>query len=359
MKKVVVLNLLILFFAFGLVASDVSAEKEKEVTLKVAAGLPTRLPILDVIHFFANKLQIASKGNITVKVYDPGKLVPPFEVHDAVASAQVNAGFTGAVYLSGKIPAASLFTTIPFGPSMTEYLAWLYEGNGLKLYQDMYDRNGYNVKVFPILVKGMESGGWFRKPIDTIEDFKGLKLRWPGLGGKVLAKLGASVSTIPGSETFPALEKGAIDGTEWGSPPSDSKMGFWKVAPYNYFPGWHQSFTCVELIINKNTWNDMSEAQQTLIELAVMASNTHVISAFEALVGKCMKEMVEKHGVKNMIYSDDILKALKKVWLEIITEETAKDPFFKKVWDDLNTFRVDYRLWESHSVLAMPRLEYK
>ncbi len=359
MKKVAFINLLVLLLILGLVCSAGSAEKEKKVTLKVAAALPTRMPILDVIHFFAEKIQTASNGSIRVIVYDPGKLVPPFEVHRAVSTGEINAGYTAAAYVAGKIPAAPLFSTIPFGPSMTEYLAWFYEGNGVKLYQEMYDENGYNFKVFPILVKGMESGGWFRKQISSAQDLKGLRVRWAGLGGKVLAKLGASVSTIPGSEVFPALEKGAIDAVEWGSPPSDSKMGFWKVAPYCYFPGWHQSSTCVELIINKKTWDRMSKAQQTLIELGVMASNTRVITTFEAQSGKAMKYMIEKHGVKNLTYSDELLELFRKTWLEVVAEESAKDPFFKRVWDDLCAFRADYRLWECNSILALPRPECK
>jgi TRAP-type mannitol/chloroaromatic compound transport system substrate-binding protein len=359
MKRFTIVILLAFVLILGLVPGAGLAETAKNVTLKVQSSLPTRLPLLDTIHFFAEKAEAASGGNISVKVYDPGKLVPPFEIHDAVSTGQINAGYTASVYVSGKIRAANLFTTIPFGPSMTEYLSWFYEGNGLKLYQEMYDQNGYNVKVFPLYIGGMEGGGWFRKPINSAADLKGLRLRWPGLGGKVLSKLGASVSTIPGSEIFPSLEKGAIDGTEFGPPVADTKVGFWKVAPYSYFPGWHQTSTVLELLINKKTWNNMSKGQQTLIELTVLASNARLIGVFEALEGKTIKENAEKHSVKNMIYPDDVLKLLQKTWLEVVAEECAKDTFFKKVWDDLSAFRADYQVWECHSTWAMPKPECK
>jgi len=256
--------------------------------------------------------------------------VPPFEIHDAVSKGQISAGFTASVYISGKIRAATLFTTIPFGPNMTEYLSWFYEGNGLKLYQEMYDLNGYNVKVFPLYVGGMEAGGWFRKPINSAADLKGLRLRWPGLGGKVLAELGASVSTIPGSEIFASLEKGAIDGTEFGPPVTDTVIGFYKVAEYSYYPGWHQTSTCLELLINKKVWNSMSKAQQTMIELGVLASNAHLIAVFEAVEGKTIRANAEKHGVKNMVYPDDVLNLLHKTWLKVVAEQCAKDTFLKR-----------------------------
>ena len=359
MRRKSLLTLLVLGLILCLSTGTGSTQTTTKVTLKVASALPTGLPVVDTIRFFAEKVNTASDGNITVKLYEPGKLVPPFQIHDAVSTGQVNAGFTAGVYLSGKIPAASLFTTIPFGPNVIGYLAWFYEGNGLKLHQEMYDKFGYNIKSFPLYIASTESGGWFRKPINSLEDIKGLRLRWPGLGGKVLSKLGASVSTIPGAEIFPALEKGAIDGTEFGMPSLDTKVGLWKVAKYNYFPGWHQTSTVLELIINKKTWNGMSPSQQALVEIAVLAANARCIANGEALQGKAIKENAEKHGVHNMYYPDEILKTLQRAWLEVVEEETAKDQFFNKVWSDLSAFRADYEVWECYSLQALPRPKCK
>jgi len=352
MKKLVFVVLISLaLIALPMLAS--AGGLGKPVTLKIPSAFPDKLPMLNTINYFAKVVQKASAGNIKVKVYAPGKLVPAFEIYGAVSSGQVNAGYTASMYLAGKIPAAALFTAVPFGPNVTEYLAWFYNGNGLKLEQEMYDKNGYNLKVFPLVFMSPESGGWFRKPINSVADLKGLRLRFPGLAGMVLTKLGASVSAIPGKEIFPALEKGAIDGTEFSQPAIDAKLGFWKVAKYNYFPSWHQTATMLELVINKDTWNKMSPAQQTLIETAVRASNTWCIALSESAQTAALKAN-EKHGAKNMIYPPDVLQALKKTWQQVIAEETAKDPFFKKAWDDLTAFMADYRIWWCHSAGVMP-----
>jgi TRAP-type mannitol/chloroaromatic compound transport system substrate-binding protein len=152
--------------------------KEKNINIKISAAIPTSLPVLKTIHDFAENLSTMSNGSIKAKVYDPGKLVPAMEIHDAVSKGQVTAGYTFSMYLAGKIPASPLFASMPFGPSANAYTAWLFEGNGLDLYQRMYDEAGYNVKVFPIGISDTESGGWFRQEINTVEDLKGLRLRW-------------------------------------------------------------------------------------------------------------------------------------------------------------------------------------
>lgn len=261
-----------IIMVFGL--SGGASADEKKVLLKIPTAFSTSLPTLgECMPFFKEYVEAASENTIRVKIYEPGKLMPAFEIHDAVSTGKVNAGYTAPVYLAGKVKTTELFTYIPFGAALPAYLGWFYHGNGKQLYQEMYDQAGYNLKAFPFCFLAPETGGWFRKPIDSPEDLKGLNIRWPGLGGKVLQKLGASVSLIPGGEIFPALEKGALDGTEFSVPAIDTKLGFYKVAKYNYFPGWHQPATHLELILNKDTWNEMSPRQQAVMELATRAVN--------------------------------------------------------------------------------------
>lgn len=347
---------LILVIVFCIPGSTVFAEKQ--VLLKIPTAFGTSLPTIGAcLPWFAKNLEAASGGSIKVKIYEPGKLVPPFQIHEAVSTGKVNAGYTAAGYIAGKLPAASLFIAAPFGPGPLEYLAWFYEGNGRKLFQEMFDKAGYNLKVFPFLFIGPETAGWFTKPINTVKDLKGLRIRFFGLGGKVLQKLGASVSLIPGSEIFPSLEKGAIEGTEFSQPAIDKVVGLYKVAKYNYFPGWHQPGSQLELIINKDTWNSMSKAQQALVEVTVRATNSYSLANSEALQAKIIKENAEKHGVKNLYWSDDMLKALHKAWLEVAAEESAKDPMFKKVWTDMKAFMKEHDIWESYGYL--PRAKAK
>jgi TRAP-type mannitol/chloroaromatic compound transport system substrate-binding protein len=290
-----------------------------------------------------------------MKVYEPGKLVAPFEILDAVSKGKINAGYSASGYWAGKIPASAFFTAVPFGPEGGEYLGWLYHGNGMKLYQEMYDQAGYNVKVFPACLLAPETSGWFGKPIESAQDLKGLKMRFFGLGGQAMQKLGVSVTLLPGGEIFPALEKKAIDATEFSMPAIDQRLGFYKVVKYNYFPGWHQQATILELLINKDTWNKMSPSQQALIEMAAKANIANSFAYTEAIQGKVMKENVENRGVTNMYWSDEMLATFKKAWHEVVEEQSAKDPFFKKVWDDLSAFRADYKLWQTYGFLPRPK----
>lgn len=228
--------------------------------------------------------------------------------------------------------------------------SWFTVGNGSKLYQEMYDNAGFNVRVFPITIYTAETAGWYKKPIESIDDFKGLKIRFYGLGGKVLAKLGASVVLLPGAEIFPALEKGAIDATEFSMPIVDKKLGFYKIAKYNYFPGWHQPSSTFELLINKETWNSMSPRQQAVIQTAVNATNYFTLTKSIAVQGKVLMENEEK-GVKNMKFNDEIVKKLRQTWNEVLEEETAKDPFFKKVIEDQKQYFKEVNKFINYSTL--------
>ena len=327
---------------------------DKKFRLKMASAIPTKLPVMDNLHWFVDQIKLVTNGTVDLKIYQPGALVPAFEIQEAVSKGQIQAGWSGTIYLSGKIPAASLFTAVPFGPNVTEFYAWYAFGNGTKLLQEMYDKNGFEVKVWPMVFTPTETGGWFNKKIEKPEDFKGMRLRWPGLGGKVLSKLGASISTIPGGEIFPALEKGAIDGTEFSNPVLDTALGFWKVAKYNYFPGWHQTCTAMEFMINKKVWEAMSKSQQAAIELAIWAVNVRGLVEIEAKAGNILLTNASEHGIQNMLYPESVLKALKAAWLEVAAEESAKDAFFKKVYDDVAAFMKTYQVWECHSYSALP-----
>ncbi|MCD4718500.1 MAG: TRAP transporter substrate-binding protein [Desulfobacula sp.] len=344
MKKI---TLTIISIGLVLMLAVSANAQEKKLLLKTPLCFATSLPVLgDSIPALAEDIKAASGGNIQIKYYEPGKLLPPFEILGAVSSGKVNAGFGAGVYWQGKIPEAALFSTVPFGPEADEYLAWIFNGNGLKLYQEMYDNAGYNVKVLPYAIISPETSGWFSKPINGPEDFKGLKMRFLGLGGKVMQKLGVAVNVMPAGEIFQALEKGVIDAAEFSFPAIDQKLGFYKVVKYNYFPGWHQQATLLEMLINKDTWNKMSKSQQALIEMATKANIVRTIAHCEAIQGAAIKENVNTHGVKTMYWSDDMLSLFKKTWDEVVLEQGEQRPEFKKIWDDMSAFRADYAYWK-------------
>ena len=233
----------------------------------------TQLPALgDNILMVRDALAESSAGALTLQVFEPGEIVSTFAITEAVRLDKVPAGYTWLGYDQGRTPAAPLFGAVPFGLSPWAYLAWWYEGEGEQLAREVYHDQG----LHPILcgLIGPETAGWFRKPINTVEDLEGLKIRFAGLGGKTLQALGASVTMIPGSDLFQALEKGAIDATEYSLPVVDDKLGFPRVAPINYFPGWHQPFTAFHLVVNLQRWNRLAPATQSALETACTAGVT-------------------------------------------------------------------------------------
>ena len=323
-----------------------------KILLKTPVAFSTELPGLGTpIVRVSEDLDAISGGSIKMKVYEPGKLVPAFEILDAVSSGKINSGFATAGYWAGKIPAAPLFSAVPFGPEAGEYMAWMYYGDGLELYQEMYDQAGYNVKVFPCTIIAPETSGWFAEEITSVDQLDGLKMRFFGLGGKVMQKLGVATSLLPGGEIFPALEKGAIDATEFSMPAIDQRLGFDKLVKYNYFPGWHQQATIFELLINKDEWNKLNPQLQAQIELTCRAQMTESFAEGEAIQFTAMQRNVEENGVTIVDWTPEMLDVFRTTWEEVAAEEAANDAFFAKVYGNLNEFSEGYELWKSHAFL--------
>ncbi|NVO54213.1 TRAP transporter substrate-binding protein [Rhodobacteraceae bacterium B1Z28] len=332
-----------------LAAPAVAADK---LLLKTPIAFSTELPGLgSPIPRVADQLALMSGGTLKMKVYEPGKLVPPFEILDAVSTGKINSGYTTAGYWAGKIPAAPLFSAVPFGPEAGEYMAWLYYGNGMSLYQEMYDQAGFNVHVLPCAIIAPETSGWFATEINSPEDLNGLKMRFFGLGGKVMQKLGVATSLLPGGEIFPALEKGAIDATEFSMPAIDARLGFHKLVKFNYFPGWHQQATVFELLINKDVWNETSDQHKAIIESACKASMADSFAEGEAIQHAALIDNVENNGVTLKQWSPEMLDTFRATWEEVAAEEAANDAFFAQVLADMNEFRDGYALWKTNAFL--------
>lgn len=347
MKK----SLTSLVMAVSVMAGGTALANDK-LLLKTPVAFSTELPGLGTpIPRVAEQLDLMSDGSLRMKVYEPGKLVAPFEILDAVSTGKINSGYTTAGYWAGKIPAAPLFSAVPFGPEAGEYMAWLYYGNGMTLYQEMYDQAGFNVKVLPCAIIAPETSGWFAKEINTPEDLKGLKMRFFGLGGKVMQKLGVATSLLPGGEIFPALEKGAIDATEFSMPAIDSRLGFYKLVKFNYFPGWHQQATVFELLINKDVWSEASDQHKAIIENACKASMADSFAEGEAIQHAALQDNVDNNGVSIKQWSPEMLDTFRVTWEEVAAEEAANDAFFASVLADMKSFRDGYSLWKTNAFL--------
>ncbi len=348
MKK----SLINLTVAAAVTLTAPAAMAADKLLLKTPIAFSTSLPGPgSPIPRVAEQLDLMSGGTLRMKVYEPGKLVPPFEVLDAVSSGKINSGYSATGYWAGKIPASPLFSAVPFGPEAGEYMAWLYYGNGLTLYQEMYDQAGFNVHVIPCAVIAPETSGWFTNEINSPADLDGLKMRFFGLGGKVMQRLGVATSLLPGGEIFPALEKGAIDATEFSMPAIDARLGFHKLVKFNYFPGWHQQATVLELLINNDVWNGASDQHKAIIENACKASMTDSFAEGEAIQHAALIDNVENNGVTLMTWSDGMLATFRENWEAVATGEAAKDEFFARVLADLTEFREGHAVWKQNAFL--------
>jgi TRAP-type mannitol/chloroaromatic compound transport system substrate-binding protein len=330
----------------AIAAPAAAAEK---VRWKIPVAFATNLPALgDNIVYVAQQLEVATGGDIQFKVFEPGKLVPALNITEAVKDKKTEAGYTWLGYDQGKIPSAPLFSAVPFGMEPWEFTAWWYEAGGQKLAEEVYGAHG----VHPILcgIIGPEAAGWFRKEIKSTDDLKGLKIRFAGLGGRVLQKLGASVTVIAGGEIFQALEKGAIDATEFSMPAIDEKLGFDKIVKNYYFPGWHQTYTAFHLAVNKELWAALKPPSKALIEMACTAGVMRNLAKGEAIQGQVLESLKGK-GVAARSLSQDLLKQLEKVTKEVLEEEAGKDAGFKKVYESQKAFVAGYKHWKGLAFL--------
>lgn len=330
-------------------APDTTAVTASRIAWRLPIVFQTTMPVLgDNPVYLTDMLRKASGGAIDLQIFEPGEIVPAFSITDAVRDGKVSAGYTWLGYDQGKIPASPLVSAVPFGMEPWEYTAWWYEGGGRQLTETLYQR--YN--IYPILcgITGPETAGWFRGRIDSLEDVKGLKIRFAGLGGQVIERLGASVTMLPGGEIFQALEKGAIDATEFALPVVDQSLGFNRVAPYNYYPGWHQPFTSSHLVINLALWQQLADADQALLRLGCTAAVTRNLAQAEALQGEVIEKFADI-GVTAEILPEPLLRELNRVADEILEEEAANDPDFARILESQRAFRTQYAHWKSRAYL--------
>ena len=333
--------------SLGGIASDASAQDK--IKWKVQATFNTGWPGLgDPVARLAETLSTVTDGRITLKVFEPGKIVPPLEISPSISRGDLPAAYNYMAYDQGRIPAAVLFSAVPFGMEPQEYAAWWFEGEGHSLAEELYHAQN----IHPLLCStiGPETAGWFRTPIEKLSDLEGLKIRFSGLGGMVLNRIGASATLMAGGEIFGALEKGTLDATEYSMPAIDEILGFYKIAKFNLFPGWHQPSTSTHFMINLDKWNAMGSADQALFEMACTAATMRAYTTGEALQGAQIKSF-ESKGVTAAKLPDDVIAELKRVADEVMIEEAAKDADFKRSWESQQAFHADYQVWKEWGYL--------
>jgi TRAP-type mannitol/chloroaromatic compound transport system substrate-binding protein len=323
--------------------------QEKRVRAQMAGAFPSTMLILGTAQLrTVDYIKRLSNGSIDIKFFEPGALVPGSQYFDAVGNGSLDMAYTAAGYFTGKDIAFAAFTTVPFGPDASEFYGWFEYGGGNKLMQDLHLK--YNIVARNCGLIPPEASGWFRKEIKTLDDFKGLKMRFFGLGANVMQKLGVATQLLQAGEIFQALQLGTIDATEFSMPTMDLSLGFHQVAKFYYFPGWHQQTSIGQLYISKAKWDEFSTHQKDVVELACKAQMLDEVAEADAKQAAAMKELQSK-GVQIKEWSPEILKAMEEKWHEVVKEETAKSPAFKEVWESYSKFRAEYAIWKRYGYL--------
>jgi TRAP-type mannitol/chloroaromatic compound transport system substrate-binding protein len=312
--------------------------------LKMVTTWPKNFPGLGTgAQRVCDRIGAMTDGRITVKLYAAGELVGPFESFDAVSTGTADMYHGAEYYWQGKHKAFNFFTAVPLGLTGPELNGWINFGGGQALWDEL--SSGFNIKPFMAGNTGVQMGGWFRSEVNSLEDFKGINFRMPGLGGEVLRRIGANVVALPGGDIFPALQAGTIDATEWVGPWNDLAFGFYKVAKFYYYPGFHEPGSGLSVGINMDVWNKFSDADKAIFEAACRAENSYMYSEFMANNGAALDTLIHAHGVQLRRFSDEIFDAFGKTSEEVVAEVAAGDDLGKRVYNSYIQARKNIGGW--------------
>lgn len=345
----IIVTFLLLSFLISCNPSDdeeVNEVSKRTYSWKMVTAWPPNSPInQESVEQFAKDVAIMSRGRLKIKVFAGGELVPPLQAFDAVSQGGVQMAHTASYYWAGKVPAAQFMTVVPFGLTHKGAWSWIYAGGGLALWQELYEPFG--IVPFPMGNTGIQMGGWFNKKINSMDDLKGLKIRMPGLGGKVLAKAGANPVNIDPGELYMAVERGVIDATEWVGPVFDKRQGLDEVARYYYFPGWHEPGSQLELIINRDAWQLLEPDLKLIVETAAAKASLDIFAQSELQNTIALLEMQADNSIEILEFPESVIKELRRLTALVIEEEASADTDFSKIFEAYRAFEEDYQAYRS------------
>jgi len=327
------------------------------VRWRLASSFPATLDTMfGTAEVLAQEVAAMSGGRFVITPYQAGELVGALQVLDAVQQGSVELGQTAAYYYTGKNPALAFETCVPFGLDARQQSAWLEEGGGNELLAPLFA--DFAVRALPAGNTGCQMGGWFRRPIERVEDLRGLKMRIPGLGGKVMDQLGVAVQVLGGGEIFPALERGAIDATEWVGPSDDLKLGFHKVAPHYYYPGWWEPGPHLAFYVSEAKWQALpSEYQQMLVTASRRAAQV-MLTRYDARNPPALRRLVEE-GAQLRPFGEDLLQRAREAAEQLLADEAAKDGAYRRVLTAWQKFRADAFAWSGRNELAYASFAFR
>ena len=315
---------------------------------RMATSWPKDFPGLGQMpNRFADAMRLMSDGRIEVKVFAAGELVGATECFDATSTGAADMYHAAEYYWQGKSRGFSYFTAVPMGMTAAEIMGWVEFGGGQALWDELSAR--FNVKAFQAGNTGHQTGGWFRKKMESLEDFKGLRMRMPGLGGEVIRQLGGTAVTLPGGEIYQALQSGSIDATEWVGPWNDLALGFYREAPFYYSPGFHEPGSSLALGINLDIWNSLTPAEQNMVRFSCKSANDASIGEYTFRNALALEELKTKHGIEPQFFSTEILKRVGEIADEVVDDFGNSDPLTRKIADSYFKTRNQMRFWTQMS----------
>jgi len=324
---------------------------DKKFQWKMVTTWPPNFPVVGTgCNELAEWIYKMSAGRLEIKVYGGGELVPPLQVFEAVSGGAVEMGHGASYYWAGIEPAFQFFTSIPFGMNAQQMNAWLEYGGGKELWEGLYTR--FNIVPFYAGNTGVQMGGWFNRKIENMSSWRGLKMRMPGLGGKVIEAAGATAVLSPGSELYTNLERGVIDATEWIGPYHDYLMGFHDIAKYYYYPGWHEPGSVLEVIINKRDYEELPADLQEIVRTACYRSNQTMLSEFEAKNNLYLKKIKEESKAEILPFPAEVMSGMKTIALQIYKEMAEQDEWSEKVYSSFKAFQRDIGEWSQSAEKA-------
>jgi TRAP-type mannitol/chloroaromatic compound transport system substrate-binding protein len=337
--------------AAGTLAAPAIVGAAETFQWKMTTSFPPGLPFYQSgpgsAEWIVKAIEELSNGRLKIKLFAAGELIPWNGGFDAVTGDTVEMNSAVAYYWAGKVPALQYFGTVPFGMTFQGQNAWYYHGGGLELWNEIY--GDFGVIGMPAGNSGVQMTGWFKNPVKSLGDFDGLKMRIPGLGGKIYKEIGVNVKLLGGGEIFPALERGVIDAAEWVGPLQDRRLGLHKAAKYYYNTGWHEPSTTTELLINKKAFDKLPTGIQGIIRHVARSANITAHTSAEALNGDALDDLINNHGVNVSELPSDVIDALRVKAVEVLEAGAAADPVTRKVHDSFMAFKQKHDRWANSS----------
>ena len=305
----------------------------------------------------AERLRAMTNDKFQIRAYPAGEMVPAFEVLGAVQQGTIQMGHSASYYFIGKNPALAFDACVPFGLTARQYNAWIYYGGGMELMREVFA--DFNIVNLPGGNTGMQMGGWFRDPVGSLSDMQGLKMRIPGLGGRVMDAMGVNVQVLPGGEIYPSLERGAIDAAEWVGPYDDEKLGFHDVATYYYYPGWWEPGPALTFYVNQRAWDELPSTYQEALKSAAAEANVRMLARYDQKNPAALERLLEG-GTQMQRFPTGVMERAQEITRQLLEDEAAQDPTYRKVYASYRTFREDAYRWfggpeSAYADFAFPR----